>query len=169
MAKRRITLDEDVSRISDSIYADSYGKIVDRDTFDMHYKDFFATEPTTLQDTRLKNKVFRDMKQKHPDISSRRIFTEAEGKDLKRDRMTTAKEVTTSKSEYKRKGASRVDLKGYDTKQKRRFKYNYVGQRKGKIVYARRTFVNVQGKRKLRYRDSRGRFVSTKQIRKREV
>jgi len=153
--------DEDLDRISEALWSDSQGKIVDKDTFDLHFKDFVG-DITPRQERFLKPAVFRKLKDKHPNISSRGLFKEAGGKDLSRDRKTTAKEVTTSEAEYKRKGAQRVDLQGYDTKGGKKV-YNVVGRVKGKVVYGRKTTIVLRGKKVERIRDSKGRFISTKQ------
>lgn len=46
-----------------------------------------------------------------------RLFKKARGKDLDRDREVTAKVIVDTKEEYLKKGSSKVDLEGYDTKQ----------------------------------------------------
>ena len=132
---------------------------MDKDTYDMHFKEFIG-DVSPRQERYLKPAVFQQLKKQHSGISNSRLFTKAGGKDLNRDRKTTAKEVTTSKTEYVKKGAARVDLKGYDTKQKT--KYNYPAIRQGKVIYARKTFVSINGKKHARYRDNKGRFVSRK-------
>jgi len=81
-------------------------------------------------------------------------FKKAGGKDLAKDRETTAN-VTDNKEEYERKGAQRSDLRGLDTRQAGKRNYSIPGsqERKGITI---RTYANYDGKH---YRDSRGRFV----------
>lgn len=168
MGKREY--DYDAERLAEALWIDSRGKIVDVDTFDMYWDDFFKEQgQSNERDVKLKPKVFRHLKNQHPEIRTTRTFKEAGGRDLRRDRKRTAKEVVTRKEDYK--SAQRQDLSGLDTKggkkitakkPVKRKTFSFVGKRKGKIVYARKTFVVVKGKRQARFRDKRGVFVSVK-------
>ena len=153
--------DNEHDRIANSVWADSQGRIVDRDTFDMHYKNFMNdTGDISHKQEQLGDVVFRELKEKHPEISERKLFTKAGGKNLKQDQQRTAKVVVTSEKEFIRRGANRVDLKGLDTKQEPQG-FNILAQDKGgKVVHARETTFILNGKIQTRLRDSRGRFVS---------
>ena len=156
--------EKDLERLGDSIWSDSKGKIVDRDTFDSHFKDFMG-DMTHKQQHTLAPAVFKKMKEKHESIDERRLFTKAGGKNLKQDQRTTAKTVLTNKEEFIRKGASKTDLKGLDTKQVRkrpRSEFTSVGHSGRRIVQIRPTFVTINGKRRTVYRASNGRFASNK-------
>lgn len=153
----------DHERIAQSVWSDSQGKIVDRDTFDLHFGDFISDKGSiTPKQEQLRDVVWKQLKENHPNVSSQRIFTKAGGKNLKQDRKQTASVVVTDEKEYIKKGARRTDLKGYDTKTTRKQKHqlDIVGKRSGKIVYGRKTYVTVKGKKQVRYRDAKGRFIS---------
>jgi len=156
--------EKDIERIADSMWADSRGGIVDRDTFDAHFKDFMG-ETKPRQDSVLRPAVFRKLREKHEEVDRMRIFSKAGGKNLRMDQRKTHSKVVTDKKEFIKTGAQKSDLKGLDTKRKvKRPKsaYTIPARRGGKVVLARRTFVVVAGKRRLRHRDELGRFVSVK-------
>lgn len=148
---------EDIDRISKSVWVDSRGQIVDRDTFDQHFNEFIDRKLSSKQERLLAGAVFQKMRQDHPKILPRRVFTSAKGKDLERDQRTRAKVTTTSVEEYKRLGASQSDLEGLDTPQEGS-PYKYVGHVGTRVVYLRRTYVTIDNKRVVRYRDQKGRF-----------
>jgi len=161
MAKKRFKspTPEEIERISDSIWSDSRGRIVDRDTYDLHYDKWFGSEDlSTAQKTSMKEKVFQDMQSKHDGISPEHLYKEAKGKDLKRDQKQTAKVVVTDPKEFKRRGARNVDLEGLDTK--RVDPYTIVGRVKGKAVYCQPVTIRINNKPVERLRDRRGRFAS---------
>ena len=81
-------------------------------------------------------------------------FKEAGGKDLQKDRETTAN-VTDSSAEYKKVGAQHSDLRGLDTKDagKRNYSIPSTQKRKGITIS---TYANYDGRY---YRDSKGRFA----------
>ena len=156
--------EKDIERIADSVWSDSRGGIIDRDTFDAHFKDFMG-ETTSIQEKVLRPAVFRKLREKHEEVDRMRIFSKAGGKNLRLDQRKTHSKVLTDKQEFIKTGASKSDLKGLDTKRKvKRPKsaYTIPAKRRGKIVLSRRTFVVVAGKRRLRYRDELGRFVSVR-------
>lgn len=148
---------EDIDRISKSLWVDSRGQIVDRDTFDQHFNDFLEKAPSSKQERLLGGAVFQKLRENHPKITARRVFTGAKGKSLSKDQQTRAKTVVSDPKEYRKRGASNVDLEGLDTPQKRS-QFKYVGKSKNRVVYLRKTFITVDNKRVARYRDSKGRF-----------
>lgn len=153
--------DKDIDRIAETIWLESNGKIIDRDTFDLHF-DGYMGDLNTKQDSRIRERTFKELREQHPEVKTTRIFSEAGGKDLKRDQQKTAKEVVTTEKEYRKKGAGKVDLKDYDTKQPAHKKKRY-GSVGGKVVEVRGVYVTYKGKRSLRYRDiNSGRFASIK-------
>ena len=85
-------------------------------------------------------------------------YKKAGGKDLKGDRGKTAKVVVTDEKVYRKKGVTKVDLKGFDTKRR----LEIPAKKKGKIVYAERTFIQIRGKHYMRFRDRKGHFVSVR-------
>ena len=147
--------DADAERIAEVLFTSARGRIVDVDTFEEYWGEYMG-KTTSKQERLFKPEVFRKMKDAHPKISGERLFTSADGKDLRRDKKETAQEVTTDKEEYKRKGASRVDLEGYDTKEK----YDTYGVVKKQVVRVRKDSYNYKGQTRTVYRDSRGRFAS---------
>lgn len=158
---------EDADRISDEIWSDAQGKIVDRDTFDIHFEDFIKFRDNKIsqkQRTKLAPVVFEQMQRKHPEVSHKREFQEfskAGGKNFKRDRERTHKVIVTNTRDYRKKTAQKSDLRGVDTKPLKP-RYVYVGRVRGKVVKARKTFVIKRGKSVPIYRDRKGRFVSRK-------
>ena len=90
------------------------------------------------------------------------------GHDISRDRKQTSERVVKTKDEYLLRGASKVDLKGYDTKQKKKSKrkpkvhFNKLGSSKGKKIYGRAIKVKLRGKVFTRYIDSKGRFIKAR-------
>jgi len=158
---KRIPTREDKLRIAESIFnLDSREKIQDKDSFDLDYDAYFDSNDYWIDAKNLRADIFREIRKLRPNISTERIFKKARGKDLKRDRQRTARTVLTDKEEYIKQGASKTDLKGFDTKIKREFKL--LGKQKGKVKYARKTFVVVKGKNQVRFRDRKGRFTSVK-------
>lgn len=166
MARRRLTPDEDVERLSERIWHDAQGRIRDMDSFDDAFDEYMLEgipKLTPKQDTQLRSRAFGFIRENHPEVSKLRLFRKAKGKDFARDKRKRAKTIVTTEREYIKRTAPRVDLKDYDMPRvSRRKQFNVVGRVRGKVVYARRTFVFVEGKKRLRYRDMRGRFVSVK-------
>ncbi len=166
----------DIDRIADAVFTDAQGRIVDRDTFDLHFNSFIVDdgEPSDKQKS-LGIRVFKNLRGKHEGISPSREFKKAKGKDLKKDQRTTAKVVVDDKKEFRKLTAQKVDLEGLDTKdgkitkrvtKKPVRKFDVVGTQKSdgvvRVVQARRVFVKFKGKRHLRFRDRKGRWVSRK-------
>ena len=167
MAKRRNSpTGEDIQRIAETlINNDSFGNIQDFDSFEQAYEEYMLEggQDEMAKRKDIKEKVFNDVMQIRPSVERDRIFSKAGGKDLKKDRKTNAKTIVTDRREYEERGASKVDLKGYDTKPKtRRERFRFIGKSKGKTVFAEKVFINFKGKRMRRYRDKKGRFASVK-------
>lgn len=139
---------EDVDRVAETLWTESRGKIVDRDTFDQAYDDYMGGFQSGRHKSVFKPAVFDKVRQNHDKVSPKRLFTGAKGKNLKQDQRQTAKTVVTSREEYKKRGASKVRV------------YNLTGRIKGKVVRVRATTIVVRGKSLVRYRDRKGRFAS---------
>ncbi len=175
MAKRT-TPEDDVERLSERVWRDAGGTIRDKATFDSAFDSYMDGDLNPKQDKQLRNRTFDKVISNHPSVSRRSIHADARGKDFERDRKTTAKRVVTSKRDYKKFGASNVDLQAYDTRRgevakvtrrKKVFNFNLAGKVKKKVVFARKTSVFIKFKKKgrtkvIRFRDRRGRFVRVK-------
>ena len=158
--------DLDIERIAETIdNLDIFNEIQDKDSFDLAYDDYLGDSTLTKKEDFREN-VFKKLKNKHPQrIVDERIFTKAGGKFLRQDKRQTAKTIVTTKTEYIKKGSRKVDLKGYDTKAKKKKvkrKLNIVGKVKEKIVYSSKEYIFVRGVSRIRYRDRLGRFVSVR-------
>lgn len=167
----RITPSDEVDRINDRLFRESKFQIQDRDSYDLAFNDLISVDERDLSSSqkRFRDNSFSDYIKEHPDVSTERIFTKAKGKDLARDRLKTAKRVVTTRKEFLRQRASEVDLKGFDTARQRvtkeiirRRTFTVPAKVKGRIVFAIKTSVVVLGKKQLRFRDAKGRFVSGK-------
>lgn len=167
----RLTPPEEIDRINERLFRESKLQIQDRDSYDLAFNDLLNKTDEDLTSTQrsLRNVGFREFVSDHPNVSNERLFTKAKGKDLKRDRRRTAGRVVETRQEFVEAGASKVDLKGFDTaRQKitrdivRRRTFTVAGRIKGRAVFTKRTSVKVRGKKQLRFRDSRGRFASSK-------
>jgi len=159
MVKRHASpTEDDVERYAETIkHNDITGQIQDRDSFEEAYEDYFTGSPELQENEKIKEKVFQEIQRLKPSISSDRIFTKAGGKSLRRDRDETADTVVSTEEEFKRRGARNVDLKGFDTKQRKGF--IFPKKVKNQVVYARQVTIIIKGKRVNRFRDRRGRFT----------
>ena len=163
MAKRESPDAEDIERINETLDQREGFKIQDRDSYDLAFDDY-------LQDTAFKESVrddaFADYVESHPDVSKERLFTKAKGRDLRRDRLKTAKKVVTTRKAYIKGGARHLDLKGYDTARQRITKIQRIqrvftipARRKGRIVFA----MEIKNKRGIiQHKDFKGVFVSVR-------
>ncbi len=167
----RITPPDEIDRINERLFRESKFQIQDRDSYDLAFNDLLSTTERSLSSTqkKLRNDGFTDYVSQHPDVSNERLFSKAKGRDLRRDRLKTAKRVVKTRKEFIKKGAKRVDLEGFDTaRQKiskeiiRRRKFTVAGRIKGKVVFIQKTSVKVKGKKQVRFRDGKGRFASSK-------
>ncbi len=161
---RRITEDDDLDRLSDNLFISEGDLISDRDSFDISLKRY---APDNNLSKESKEELFRIYRMDHAGVSEERLFKKAKGKDLERDRRQTAKRVTRDFKEFRKKGARKVDFAGLDTTERdiRKFKrvskeFTIPAMVRNKVVFSKRTFVVVKGKRQLRFRDSKGRFAS---------
>ncbi len=169
--QRRITPPDEIDRINERIFRESKFKVQDRDSYDLAFNDLLSLDDKAITSNQraLRTNSFQDFIREHPEVSTERLFTKVgKGKDLRRDRLRTAKKVVETREEFKGK-ASDVDLRGFDTaRQKvkkavlRRRTFTVPAQVKGRVVFAMRTSVTVKGKSQVRHRDSRGRFSSVK-------
>ena len=169
MAKRKSPTPDDIDRINETLDAREGFKIQDRDSYDLAFDDYMGITKLDADQKEFRNNAFADYSQKHPDVSTERIFQKAKGKDLRRDRLTTSKRVVRTRKEFERQTAPEVDLKGFDTARQRVTKaqriqreFTIPARSKARIVFAKRTSVRVRGKSLVRHRDSKGRFVSIK-------
>ena len=114
MAKRKTPTD-DVERLAERIWQFSGGRIIDRESFDYAFDKYLEDEDLNRsQDSKLRNGCFDALRQKRMFIKKGSVFKKAKGKSYSRDIATTAKTIVTTEKEYIKKGASKVDLKGYD-------------------------------------------------------
>lgn len=147
MSKREYELDAD--RIAETLFH-RYGKaIVDKETFDRAFDNYMEGSGDELREM-----VFNHYRSNHPSIGKSSIFKKAGGKDFERDKRTTSKQIVTSRKEYIRRGASNVDLKGYDTKT-----FDVRGKVGEKVVFAREETIQYKVNKVRKFRDKRGRFV----------
>lgn len=164
MATRVRDYEKDSERIAKELLRRAGKSIQDRGTFDDAFLQYMgaAGEPL-IEKSKFSDKVFRDYRdiaeRDGKTISKKNIFKDAGGKNLKRDRETTANVVVDSSIEYTKKGAGKVDLRGYDTRKER---FIFTGRQKGSIVDARKITIRFRGKSQTRYIDRRGRYVSIK-------
>lgn len=168
---KRITPEEDIERINERLRSFAAMQIQDRDSYDLSFNSLFGQTEAGLssQQKTLRGNAFEKFVDANPNVSKERIFKKARGKDLARDRRTTAKRIVTTRKEFEKAGATRVDLKGFDTKRQKFTKqiaqrrvFTVPARIKDKVVFTQRTFVVVKGKKMLRFRDSKGRFGSVK-------
>ncbi len=169
MTKRKSPDPDDIDRINETLDQKEGFKIQDRDSYDLAFDDYFGIIRANSDQRKLRDKAFGDYVQKHPDVSTERLFSKAKGRDLRRDRLKTAKKVVRTRKEFIKSTAPEVDLRGFDTarqritrKQKIERTFTIPARARGRVVFAMRTSVVVKGKRVARHRDSKGRFVSVK-------
>lgn len=167
----RLTPMEEVDRINDRLFRESKFEIQDRDSYDLAFNDLLSLTEKDLSSKQkgLRNDGFGDYLNDHPEVSEERLFTKVgKGKDLRRDRLKTAKKVVRTKEKFRGK-ASIVDLAEFDTRTQkvtkeitRRRRFNIPAKVKGRVVFAVKTSVVVMGKSQVRFRNSKGQFSSIK-------
>ena len=166
-----VTPPDEIDRINERLFRESKFQIQDRDSYELAFNDLLSTaeDDLSLDQKRLRNNGFDDYVSDHPDVAKERLFSKAKGRDLRRDRLRTAKKVVTTRKQYIKGGASKLDLKGYDTARQRitkgiaqRRTFTVPSRIKGRVVFSVKTSVVVKGKRLVRYRDARGRFASVR-------
>jgi hypothetical protein len=177
---------EEIDRMNERVYTEEGGSalVQDRDSYDLIYNDILGVDEKGLTEgqRKFRETTFKAYVQEHPEVSKKRLFSKAGGKDLEKDRMRTSQEVVTTEKSYIEKGAKRTDLVGYDTKtqefsktlakfrrrQEIRKVFTKSGIIKGKVVKVRDTVVKLPAKRQkktiilTRARDKLGRFASVK-------
>ncbi len=168
---RRITPPDEIDRINERLFRESKFQIQDRDSYDLAFNDLMSIDDKTITSNQktLREKAFKDFVKNHPEVTEERLFTKAKGKDLRRDRLKTAKRVVKTRKDFLKQGARKVDLKGFDTARQRiskdvarRRRFTLPARIKGRVVFAQKTSVKVKGKIQVRFRDAKGRFSSTK-------
>jgi len=164
MGKKRLPspTSEDIERIAETlINTDDFDEIQDKDSFNLAFDEYLGSNDALVKNKDVRNATFKEVQRLKPTVESKEVFTKAKGKDLRRDRRSDAKEIVSTQAEYTRKGAGKVDLKGYDTKPRRPKKdvFNKIGRIKNKIVYVKAIRITVRGKRVNRFRDVKGRFA----------
>lgn len=164
---RRKTIDDDLDRLAENLFISEGDLISDRDSFELALNNYLVEEGLSKNS---KDKLFEIYVNDHPDVSKERLFKKAKGKDLERDRQQTARTVVKTKEEFVKKGASKVDFAGFDVKESKirkqkveaRKGFEIASKVKDKVVFSKKVFVVVQGKRQVRHRDKLGRFTSIK-------
>lgn len=174
--RRRSPTPEELERIAEELFNRAEFQIQDRDSFDLAFQDYMGFSDADVKVDSDKKKfqedAFKLYVSEHPEVSTERLFTKAGGKGvrgLRIDRRTTAKRVVKTRKRFIREGATEVDLQAFDTVRQRLTKdirerriFTIPATRKGKVIFARKTAVIVMGKSQVRFRDSFGRFVSSK-------
>lgn len=157
MPYKRTTTLEDADRLSENIIRHN-PNIHDEETFNKTWDDYLQGTEAQFND-RLKKNTFRFVQQTKQ-FKDQKLFRQAGGKDLQRDRQTTSKTIVKSREGYIKKGAQKSDLKGFDTKQDYK-KYNVLATTKQgqKDVYARSDMINRMGQKRSVLRDKNGRFA----------
>lgn len=153
MKMRRRTPEDDEDRIMERLRNFHRNNISDRETFDYSFNRLFDMheKELTAKQRKLRDSVFDRYSSKY-NIPKESEFRKAGGKDFERDKQRQAKRVVTTRKEYEKSGASNVDLKGYDTP----------SRIKRKVVYARKDYVTIRGRKIAVYRDRKGRFASVR-------
>ena len=141
-------------RLEEALFLERGGSIKDRDTFDLAVVNTFGE--ITGKQKELFDRVFEIYAERRG-ITKERLFTKSGGKDFEKDKSHLAKIVVDDQKEYIRRGAQRVDLRGFDTPDRTRFPLE--GKVKKKIVMIRQSQLTRRKKKVLIFRDSKGRFA----------
>lgn len=149
--------DVEIERITEWLNNTFGNNIKDRNSFNFAFRREIIedNDPKGFKKT-LENAVFKEYLKQHPDIDAKETFKDAGGDDLGKDKQTRAKEVTTSREEYIKRGASKIDFEGLDTPDIK------VGTVKNKVVKVKPKQITLKGKKIVRFVDSRGRFAKVK-------
>lgn len=156
--------DNDADRISENLYHMYGGSIKDEETFTIAFEDYFQGNSNDGIDG-IRGDIFKQYRQRHPEVEQGSIHKKAGGKNFKRDRKKTSKIIVDDRKTYIKKGARNVDLQGYDTRTSIRKKpekkdFSIIGKVKRQTVFARATSYTLKnGKKITQYRDKKGRFV----------
>lgn len=150
MVRKRSTPPDDSDRLAENLF-NFDRNIIDKQSFNEAYDKYLTDSPEAVGNAHLRDMTFNSLRKNHRVVKNENLHTKAGGKSLRQDRRTTAKTVVKTRKEYIKQGASKVDLKNYDT----------IASRKGTIIFARKsTNKSVKGKVHMRLRDTKGRFVS---------
>lgn len=155
---RRETPQEEFDRLAERVYNSSDVSIIDKGTYDYAFNKYMDKTLTNKQDTTLREETFKALRNKRPSIVDGDVFTQSGGKDFEKDKSKKAKVIVNDVETYQKKGASKVDLKGYDMPTKRKG-YYYLGTVKQKDTYARKDTIIINNKVREVYRDRKGRFT----------
>ena len=162
---------DSIEMINEMIEMRDEVSVQDRDSYDLAYNSYMGLEEKELNNKQraMRTIVFDDYVDKHPEVSEERLFTKAGGKDLRRDRLQTAKRVVKTRKAYIRATAPEVDLRGFDTARQKvskevkiRRTFTIPARVKKRIVFAMKTSVVVRGKSQVRFRNALGQFSSPK-------
>ncbi|NIP39037.1 MAG: hypothetical protein GWO07_07090 [Candidatus Dadabacteria bacterium] len=135
-----VTPPEEIDRINERLFREKGDRIVDRDSYDIEFTKLFETKKLTRGQQRLRERAFKEYSDRHG-TTQQRLFTDAGGKSLEKDRQRTAKVVLDDPVKFEERGAQKVDFKGLDTK------------------FVFRSEVKIKGKKRIVFRDAKGRFT----------
>lgn len=129
---KRLTNPDEPRRVSERLF-NSGRDIKDRDSFNVAYAKMIQNTDLTKRQLNFRDDVFKEYSKEH-------VIDKAERQMMKEGRI------------------ERVALQSrrLDTPARVKTKSGF------KVVYAEKTYVMVKGKEQLRFRDSKGRFVSVK-------
>ncbi len=158
MAKSLIDYTKEIDRINEWLFNNRGDQISDLESYVMFFKEEIldGKTPSGLE-KKLIDEAFRKYAEQHNivKVKDEQVFKKAGGKNLSRDRRTTAKKVTTNVQEFIRLGAARADLEGLDT--------GIFGKIKNKTVRIQSIDkITRRGKPLLVFKDRTGRFVKRK-------
>ena len=161
MAKRQNTIDyqQESERFAEWFGNKSRAGVQDRDSFDLAYQKEIKKSDLDSKEKQFRELVFEHYANKNPNVSKERLFSKAGGKNLALDRETTAKTIVSTKPQYIKKGAKRVDLAGYDVRESDR---NIPARNKGRVVFSTRETITIRKKQVVIFRDRKGRFSSVR-------
>jgi len=138
MAKKRVTPEDDFTRLAEKIWTMGRSNITNRTDFNSVYDSFMSD---VGHSDKMKDKVFEKIQQKHKTVKDVR------GRNKARSQV------------FKQFGEQPVRSK----KQGIKFNTLALQGKHGKVVWARKTRVKIRGKERVVLRDSKGQFVKAKQ------
>jgi len=141
--QKRVTKEDDVDRLTERILLESSNNIVDKPSFNIAFNDYLAQTLSDKQDNNLRRKVFDRVKEK---------------------KKISKKPITKPKPAPKTKEQIKSDQFKRRLEEAPKFNATLINKKTGRKqrVFAIKVFVMVKGKKSLRYRDKKGRFVSIK-------
>lgn len=163
----RRTLETDYERFAENLRNARGGSIFDKESMALEAEQYLDGESNALLDAGNMDKVWSHYSRSAglKDVDS--IHKEHGGKSLRRDRLKTSQIVVTDIKDYK--DSTKMDLKNYDTKQRKRkgkkiktprTAFKFFGKQQGKIKASMADVVVIKGKPHARRRDKNGMFVS---------